>query len=173
MLKEGAPVRRAADGAGLTPDHLRIVVREAFWMTPCEIREIAWLARNLRREPSTHDELAAFRRTDHALQERLAPIGADHPMVSWARAIVLLGDRPEYDTPEFAAKLRASEAAGRRRRRDAADAARVQRLPPDARELTRDDVLALLAHKQDVARRMRERNVTRLRARQRRAERTA
>jgi AraC-like DNA-binding protein len=172
LLQAGASVRRVADTVSLTPDHLRVVVREAYQMTPSEIERIVWLAKQLRRDPSTLQALADFRRADAALQEALAPIRPSHPLLGWARSIVLLGDRPEFRTSEFIATLRANEMRARRRQRDEGDAKRAGHRDPYARELTQDDVAALLRRKQELATEMRERNATRARARRRSNART-
>jgi AraC-like DNA-binding protein len=113
LITRGCRISTVAGRVGVSSDHLCVIVRKAYGLTPRQLQRITRLARRLGEEPRTRQELAQFERDDALMQSLLAPIDADHPLAGWAKGLVLLGDRPEYYDVEFMRRLKEQEARRR------------------------------------------------------------
>lgn len=144
LLTAGYPASIAAARVGVSTDHLCVVMRRAYGVTPRRIRQIVRLAGALRAQPETREQLAQFERNDAQLQVLLDPIGPGHPLAGWAKKLVVLGHRPEYYEPGFLLSLREREARQRIGQQHAADAERVAGLTEQECRATPIDVNYLL-----------------------------
>jgi AraC-like DNA-binding protein len=128
LLTSGYGAAFAASKVGVTRDYLGVMMRRSYGLSPREIQWAVRLAEGLRQQPRTRQELASFRRNDEQLATLLDQVDARHPLAAWAKELVVLGHRPEYDEREFMRELREEEARRRLEAQHEADAAAVASL---------------------------------------------
>jgi AraC-like DNA-binding protein len=146
LLGEPYPVSQAARRVGVSTDHLRAIILSVYRWTPAKIKRAAELAAALETEPCTRSKLAAAQRRDQMLQRHLAEIGADHPLASWAKGLVLRGYHPERESAAFAKELRERERAAYLEKRERSEAEVVMSLSVE--ELDEIDVEHLLVQRE-------------------------
>lgn len=115
-LKRGDRAWIVADAVCLSPDRLRIMVREETGLTP---RQIIWAAQaRLKVEewksagpiyPGTtlyRERLRRWDRIDHEMTELLGDFSATHPLADWAKQLLLAIERPDYRRQPYRDQLR-------------------------------------------------------------------
>jgi AraC-like DNA-binding protein len=151
LITSGYAPSVAARRVGVSSDHLGVMMRKTYGLGPRQLGEIARLADDLRQSPRTRQELVAYGRKDVRLQRLLEPIGPGHPLLDWARELVVLGNHPEFYEHEFLQKLREEESRQRVRAQHRFDAEMVAGLCEEER-LTAADDGELLAFSAEQAR---------------------
>lgn len=145
LLQRQNPAYHVARRVGVTADHLGVIMRQAYGLSPRRISLIARVADRLREEPSSLREFEAAQRDDVLLQELLADIDACHPLGAWAKGLVTLGFHPERETVEYRNELRKRERAAFEEKRHRVEAEVVMTFSFE--ELSEIDFGALLEEK--------------------------
>lgn len=110
-LTAGRPAWMAAERAVLSPDHLRLIVKEATGLTPLQIltaaRISATLTRWRRKGPPAYGswlyrrQFEEWQKFDAQLQDLFADLGPTHPLANWAKKTLLIADRPDFRTQPY------------------------------------------------------------------------
>lgn len=128
-LTAGRRVWVAAERTVLSPDHLRVVVKEATGLTPLQILEAARISATLEKwrhqgPPSYGSflyrrQFEQWQRFDAQLQDLFADLGPSHPLSDWAKKTLLSAQRPDFRTQPYRRERR------RRARRQSAELQRI------------------------------------------------
>lgn len=153
LLSAGYPVGYVARCVGVTPDHLRLIVRSRYGWSPSQIKRVAILARGLADEPTNLRDYRKAKADDRLLQELVAELDSNHPLSGWARQLVLAGHHPERDTPQYQDQLRENERLAYLRRREEIEANAMASLSIE--DLAEIDVPKLLREKRNAEMHMR------------------
>lgn len=110
-LTAGRRVWVAAERTVLSPDHLRVIVKEATGLTPLQIltaaRISATLERWRRQGPPSYGsflyrrQFEQWQRFDAQLQDLFADLGPSHPLADWAKKTLLVAQRPDFRTQPY------------------------------------------------------------------------
>jgi AraC-like DNA-binding protein len=126
LLRGGYSVSRAASSVGVSPDHLRLLMRQRYRWAPRRIKYAIELGRRLKKPPETTRAQRDATSDDAALQALLADIGPDHPLNEWARGLVLAGHHPETETDLYQRILRHNDRKAYREARERGAATAVE-----------------------------------------------
>lgn len=146
ILKSGYPVEQAARRVGLSPDHMRHVLVEAYGFSPSRVKQMVAIALRLRDEPESRAQLEQARRDDELLGKLIGDLGATHPLYPWAKELIVLGYHPERESASYQEELKEKERQAYIRRRQRLDAAVVSGMAVE--DLEELDVKGLLMEKE-------------------------
>jgi AraC-like DNA-binding protein len=128
-LTAGRRVRLAAERTVLSPDHLRVIVKEATGLTPLQILSAARISATLerwrRQGPPSYGsflyrrQFEQWQRFDTQLQDLFADLGPNHPLADWAKKTLLAAERPDFRTQPYRRERR------QRARRQSAELQRI------------------------------------------------
>jgi AraC-like DNA-binding protein len=115
-LTAGRPAWAAAERAVLSPDHLRVVIKEATDLTPLQILRAARISATLeqwrRQGPPAYGswlyrrQFEQWQKFDAQLQDLFADLGPTHPLADWAKKTVVAAERPDFRTQPYRAERR-------------------------------------------------------------------
>lgn len=128
-LTTGRRVCLVAERTVLSPDHLRVIVKEATGLTPLQILTAARISATLeswrRQGPPSYGsflyrrQFEQWQRFDAQLQDLFSDLGPDHPLADWAKKTLLAAQRPDFRTQPYRRERR------QRTRRQSAELQRI------------------------------------------------
>jgi hypothetical protein len=137
LIKERKSVAATAGAVGVSPDHLRVLLKPVTTISPGALRRAVTLHDRLVRwrrqippafgSPWYREQRAAWARTERELQRLLRPIPSNSPLRKWADAALELAQRPDYREKPHRERLREARLRESRRHSE-----QLQRLIIDA-----------------------------------------
>lgn len=114
LLTRGESLRRAAAEVVLSPDHLSVIVKEETDVCPRQIIRATELARRVAKwqgqappsygSPLYHRRKREWEKIDEELTTLLGDFSASHPLATWAKALLVSIERPDYRSSHIGAR---------------------------------------------------------------------